>query len=76
MLHAIAIARASVLGGRSSRTFQSEGRWDALLAPVQKGDFVVIQFGHNAPCPINDNFRDCGSIKGVAVRSSCENYDG
>ncbi|MBQ9591888.1 MAG: rhamnogalacturonan acetylesterase [Paludibacteraceae bacterium] len=33
--------------GRSTRTFISEGRWDFLLSHVQKGDYVVIQFGHN-----------------------------
>ncbi len=35
------------LGGRSSRTFISEGLWDKVLAGVQKGDYVFIQFGHN-----------------------------
>lgn len=33
--------------GRSTRTFISEGRWDFMLQRVKKGDFVVIQFGHN-----------------------------
>ncbi|MBP5136902.1 MAG: rhamnogalacturonan acetylesterase [Paludibacteraceae bacterium] len=33
--------------GRSTRTFISEGRWDFLISRVGKGDFVVIQFGHN-----------------------------
>lgn len=33
--------------GRSTRTFISEGRWDFLIGRVSKGDFVVIQFGHN-----------------------------
>ncbi len=33
--------------GRSTRTFISEGRWDFLINRVGKGDFVVIQFGHN-----------------------------
>lgn len=33
--------------GRSTRTFLSEGRWDALLRDVQPGDYVLIQFGHN-----------------------------
>lgn len=33
--------------GRSTRTFISEGRWEFLLSHVQKGDYVVIQFGHN-----------------------------
>ena len=35
------------IGGRSSRTFQYEGRWDMVLAEMKKGDFVIIQFGHN-----------------------------
>lgn len=35
------------IGGRSSRTFQYEGRWDKLLSELQKGDFVILQFGHN-----------------------------
>lgn len=33
--------------GRSTRTFISEGRWDFMMNRVQKGDFVVVQFGHN-----------------------------
>lgn len=32
-------------GGRSSSTFRSEGRWDAVLA--DKPQVVLIQFGHN-----------------------------
>jgi lysophospholipase L1-like esterase len=35
------------IGGRSSRTFMSEGRWDKVLAELKSGDFVLIQFGHN-----------------------------
>ena len=35
------------IGGRSSRTFQYEGRWDKILSELKKGDFVIIQFGHN-----------------------------
>jgi lysophospholipase L1-like esterase len=35
------------LNGRSTRTFISEGRWDALLAEVKAGDYVFIEFGHN-----------------------------
>lgn len=34
-------------GGRSSRTFITEGLWDQLVAEIQPGDIVVIQFGHN-----------------------------
>ncbi|HRH42237.1 MAG TPA: rhamnogalacturonan acetylesterase [Pyrinomonadaceae bacterium] len=35
------------IGGRSSRTFQYEGRWEKVLSEVKKGDFIIIQFGHN-----------------------------
>lgn len=35
------------LGGRSSRTFITEGLWDNVLAELKPGDFVLIQFGHN-----------------------------
>ena len=35
------------IGGRSSRTFQYEGRWDKLLSELKRGDFVILQFGHN-----------------------------
>jgi len=34
-------------GGRSTRTFFEEGRWSAVYSELKKGDFVVIQFGHN-----------------------------
>ncbi len=33
--------------GRSTKTFISEGLWDALLAEVKAGDYVFIEFGHN-----------------------------
>lgn len=42
------------IGGRSSRTFQYEGRWDKVLAELKKGDFVLIQFGHNDVGKYND----------------------
>jgi len=35
------------VGGRSTRTFLSEGRWERLLAQILPGDTVLIQFGHN-----------------------------
>lgn len=34
-------------GGRSSKSFRAEGRWDAILKAMKPGDFVIIQFGHN-----------------------------
>jgi lysophospholipase L1-like esterase len=35
------------MNGRSTKTFISEGRWQAIVDALQKGDFVFIQFGHN-----------------------------
>jgi DNA sulfur modification protein DndE len=33
--------------GRSTRLFIREGRWDTLISRVNKGDYVIMQFGHN-----------------------------
>ncbi|KUJ54800.1 rhamnogalacturonan acetylesterase [Chryseobacterium aquaticum] len=35
------------VNGRSSKSFRTEGRWDKVEKQLKKGDFVVIQFGHN-----------------------------
>ncbi len=51
-------------GGRSSRTYQTEGLWDEVLKNIKPGDFVLIQFGHNDGGNINDNHRARGTIKG------------
>ncbi len=53
------------IAGRSSRTFLTDGRWDKILAELNPGDFVVMQFGHNDGGGINDNSRARGSIRGV-----------
>lgn len=34
-------------GGRSTRTFISENRWQPIVDNFQEGDYVLIQFGHN-----------------------------
>lgn len=53
------------IGGRSSRTFITEKRWDRILADLKKGDFVLIQFGHNDGGPLDDTARARGTIKGI-----------
>jgi rhamnogalacturonan acetylesterase len=57
--------RNYALGGRSSRTFISEGLWDKVLAKLKPGDYVFMQFGHNDNGPVNDNFRARGTINGT-----------
>jgi lysophospholipase L1-like esterase len=34
-------------GGRSTRTFISEGRWQPIADSLEEGDYVLMQFGHN-----------------------------
>ena len=53
------------IGGRSSRTFLTEGRWEKVLSQLQPGDYVLMQFGHNDGGAINDTTRARGSIKGI-----------
>lgn len=35
------------MGGRSTKSFIAEGRYDALAAELAPGDVLLIQFGHN-----------------------------
>jgi len=55
-------------GGRSSRTFITEGLWEQLLAELKAGDFVLIQFGHNDSGAINEE--PPGSKKPLRARGS------
>jgi rhamnogalacturonan acetylesterase len=57
------------IGGRSSRTFITEGRWDKVLATLEKGDYVIMQFGHNDSGPLDDTARARGTIKGIGTES-------
>jgi lysophospholipase L1-like esterase len=52
-------------GGRSSRTFVTEGLWDKVLSEMKPGDIVLLQFGHNDAGAINDSSRARGSIHGI-----------
>ncbi len=53
------------IGGRSTRTFFNEGRWQSIVDEIKPGDWVVIQFGHNdvGPTDVRSKFR--GSVKGI-----------
>jgi lysophospholipase L1-like esterase len=50
-------------GGRSSRTFYTEGLWDQVRDSLKPGDFVLMQFGHNDGGPLADG-RARASLKG------------
>jgi len=55
-------------GGRSSRTFITEGLWDILLEEVRPGDLVLIQFGHNDGGALNEELE--GSTRPPRARGS------
>jgi lysophospholipase L1-like esterase len=63
-------------GGRSSRTFITEGHWDRMLEQLHAGDFVIIQFGHNDSGALNQEppgstrpLRARGTIPGIGAES-------
>lgn len=65
------------IGGRSSRTFFTEGRWDKMLGEMKKGDLVLIQFGHNDAGPLGATGKFRGSIKGIGEETeTIEKPDG
>lgn len=54
--------------GRSTKSFRTQGRWDALLGALRKDDFVLIQFGHNdqkadIPYDYADENAYCANLK-------------
>jgi len=53
------------LGGRSSRTYLTQGYWEQVRATLRKGDVVIMQFGHNDAGALNDTSRARGSIRGT-----------
>jgi rhamnogalacturonan acetylesterase len=61
--------RNLAIGGRSSRTFITEGRWDKITATLRKGDYVIMQFGHNDGGPLDDTARARGTIRGIGDES-------
>ncbi|EDY80636.1 GDSL-like lipase/acylhydrolase domain protein [Verrucomicrobiia bacterium DG1235] len=74
------LAKVEVLnkarGGRSSRTFITEGHWERMLLEVREGDVVLIQFGHNDGGAINREpegstrpLRARGSLPGLGSES-------
>lgn len=52
-------------GGRSSRTFLTEGLWAQVLDQLKPGDFVLMQFGHNDGGEIARGNRPRASLKGI-----------
>jgi unsaturated rhamnogalacturonyl hydrolase len=57
------------IGGRSSRTYITEGHWTEVLPMIKPGDIVLFQFGHNDGGAIDDPARARASLPGVGDES-------
>ena len=57
------------LGGKSARTFQTNGYWDIVCKKMKKGDYLMIQFGINDQSKVNDTLRARGTLKGIGADS-------
>jgi lysophospholipase L1-like esterase len=51
-------------GGRSSRTYFTEGLWSQVQSELKPGDFVLMQFGHNDGGPLTHP-KNRASVKGI-----------
>lgn len=57
------------IGGRSSRTYITEGHWQEVLDRLKPGDFILLQFGHNDSGPLDDTARARGTLPGTGDES-------
>jgi lysophospholipase L1-like esterase len=55
-------------GGRSTRTYMTEGLWDKVLAEMKPNDVVLIQLGQNDIFELNDKIAR-GTIPGIGDES-------
>jgi len=57
------------LGGTSTRTYLTKGLWQGVIDRIKKGDYLIMQFGHNDGGPLDDTARARGTLKGVGPES-------
>lgn len=50
------LVKNHAVNGRSTRSFRTEGKWQAMLGNVRPGDYVLIEFGHNDSKPDTARF--------------------
>jgi len=53
------------IGGRSSKSYISEGEWDRTLAYIKPGDVVLFQWGHNDGGKPDEPTRTRASLPGI-----------
>ena len=57
------------IGGRSSRTFRTEGRWKEITDQLKPGDVVLMQFGHNDSIAPDNPDRPRGTLRGIGTET-------
>ncbi len=57
------------LAGAAVAHLLQKVRWDKIMATLKKGDYVIMQFGHNDSGPLDDTARARGTIKGIGNES-------
>jgi rhamnogalacturonan acetylesterase len=63
------------MAGRSTRTFIKEGRWDKVMSTIKKGDYVIMQFGHNEGSkPDTSKGGRRGVLKGIGEETVALNW--
>ncbi|QES88289.1 rhamnogalacturonan lyase family protein [Rhizosphaericola mali] len=62
------IIENKAIGGRSSRSFVNEGRWEEIKEKLKPGDFVLMQFGTNDLGGLSSG-SSRASLKGLAADS-------
>ena len=63
-------------GGRSSRTYVTEGLWDRVRGALRPGDIVLLQMGHNDGGAIADTSRARGSLPGLGDENAGDRQPG
>jgi lysophospholipase L1-like esterase len=58
------------VGGLSGRTYQTMGYWEATLALMKPGDFLIVAFGVYDPQMINDPQRPHGMLLGLGEETT------
>jgi lysophospholipase L1-like esterase len=54
------------IAGRSARSYMNEGSWDKVLAEMKRGDYVLLQWGHNdGDNPRGPDYKGRGEGKGI-----------
>lgn len=67
----------NAVGGESARSYSDQGRFDSLVNSAQRGDFVIIEFGHNdGSAGAVDNGKQDAVGDGYNITSTVTNASG